>query len=231
MDNYFLDNPDLQFIFKTADLSTVVGMIENDFADRDRYAYAPESVADALDSYRRVLEIAGDVAARIIAPLGERIDNEHNLVRSGRVVYSDAVAESVQALRQAELMGCTISRKYGGLNLPNIIFIMLVEMVSQADAGIQNIFGLQGVSAIIEGFADEELKQKYLPLFAEGKATGAMALTEDEAGSDLQNVKLKAEQDADGTWRLNGVKRFITNGGAEVLLVLARSEAGTTDGL
>ncbi|MFC1591374.1 acyl-CoA dehydrogenase family protein, partial [Thermodesulfobacteriota bacterium] len=229
--NFFTDNHDLKFIFDTAELDEIIGMYEDDFRDASGCAYAARDAADARDNYRRAFEVAGDIAARIIAPLGERIDQEHNTIKDGKVVYSAPVSECVQALRQAELLGCTITRKYGGLNLPNFVFIMLVEIISQADASIQNIFGLQGISGIIEGYGDEALKEKYLPLFAEGKVTGAMALTEDEAGSDLQNVKLKAEEAPDGTWRLNGVKRFITNGGAEVLLVLARSEQGTTDGL
>ncbi len=187
--------------------------------------------ADARDSYRRVLALAGNLAARIVAPLSKALDDEHTTISSGATVYSPALARCVQALAQAELMGCCISRAYGGLNLPTFIFTMLVEIISRADAGLQNVFGLQGIAGIIETFAGRELKEKYLPLFAQGRVTGAMALTEEEAGSDLQNVKMRATEQPDGSWLLNGVKRFITNGGAEVLLVLARSEAGTTDGL
>lgn len=229
--NFFTDNEDLKFIFETADLGEVISMCENSFSDMHYYDYAPDSVADAVENYKKILEITGDIAARIIAPLSERIDTEPNLLRDGRVVFSQPLQEALSALCQAELMGCTISRRYGGLNLPNFIFTLLVEIVSQADASIQNIFGLQGISSIIETFGDEKLKAKYLPLFAAGKITGAMALTESEAGSDLQNIKLRAYQTQEGTWKLNGVKRFITNGGAEVSLVLARSEPGTADGL
>ncbi len=229
--NFFTDNQDLTFIFEHIDLDDIIRMYEDDFTQHEQYDYAPADLEDALDNYRRILETAGDISGRIIAPRCQAIDEEPNLLEDGRVRYSAPLQECVRALQQAELMGCNVSRKYGGLNLPNVIFTMLVELVSQGEAGLQNVFGLQGISGIIEGFADEELKSKYLPLFAEGKATGAMALTEEEAGSDLQNVKMKAEEQPDGTWRLNGVKRFITNGGAEVLLVLARSEEGTTDGL
>lgn len=229
--NFFTDNKDLQFIFRTTDLTEIIRLFEDDFKQNEDCDYAPENTEDALDSYQRALEVGGDIAARIIAPLSEQLDRQESVVRDGRVVYSEPVKTVLKALFQADLMGCTISRKYGGLNLPTFVFTMLVEMVAQADAGIQNIFGLQGVSGIIETFADEALKEKYLPLFTEKKATGAMALTEDEAGSDLQNVKLKAEPDENGLWRLTGVKRFITNGCGDVLLVLARSEAGTTDGL
>ena len=229
--NYFSDNEDLKFILETSDLSDIIQMQEDNFQQCAAYDYAPASTEDALDSYKRILSVAGEIAASFIAPRSELIDREPNLLQNGKVTYARPIQECLQALSQAELMGCLISRHYGGLNLPNFIFTMLVEMISQADASLQNIFGLQGIASIIETFADEATKQKYLPLFATGKATGAMALTEADAGSDLQNVKTRAEQDAQGTWRINGVKRFITNGNAEVLLVLARSEPGTTDGL
>jgi hypothetical protein len=229
--NYFSDNEDLKFILETSDLSDIIQMQEDNFQQCAVYDYAPASTEDALDSYKRILSVAGEIAASFIAPRSELIDREPNLLQNGKVTYARPIQECLQALSQAELMGCLISRHYGGLNLPNFIFTMLVEMISQADASLQNIFGLQGIASIIETFADEATKQKYLPLFATGKATGAMALTEADAGSDLQNVKTRAEQDAQGTWRINGVKRFITNGNAEVLLVLARSEPGTTDGL
>ena len=229
--NFFTDNEDLKFVFETADLTNIISMFEDNFKDKDLCDYAPNNVEDALENYKRALEVGGDIAARIIAPLSEELDTQESVVKDGNVIYSEPLKEALKALFQSDLMGCTISRKYGGLNLPTFIFTMLVEMIAQADAGIQNIFGLQGVSGIIETFADEALKDKYLPLFTEKNATGAMALTEDEAGSDLQNIKLKAEEGPDGNWKLNGVKRFITNGCGEVLLVLARSEPGTVDGL
>ena len=229
--NYFSDNDDLKFIFETTDLSEIIQMQEDNFQQSAVYDYAPASIEDARDSYKRILSVTGEIAAGLIAPRSELIDREPNLLQDGKVTCSRSIQECLQALSQAELMGCLISRQYGGLNLPNFIFTMLVEIISQADASLQNIFGLQGIASIIESFADEATREKYLPLFAAGTATGAMALTEAEAGSDLQNVKTRAEQDAEGIWRINGVKRFITNGNAEVLLVLARSEPGTTDGL
>jgi len=229
--NYFTDNPDLRFLFETADLSGIIRMYEDGFREHGCYDYAPENLDDARDHFHRVLTVAGDIAARIIAPAAKAIDETPNTIRDNRVIWSQPLQDCIRALCRAELMGCTISRRYGGLNLPSFIFIMLVEIISRADASIQNIFGLQGVAGIIEAFADEPLRQKYLPLFAAGRVTGAMALTEEEAGSDLQNVKMKAEPQPDGTWRLSGLKRFITNGGADVLLVLARSEPDTSDGL
>lgn len=229
--NFFTDNEDLRFIFDTADLGSIVEMYEDGFTQALQYAEAPENLEDAMDNYRRTLTITGDIAARIIAPLSGAIDEMTNRIVDNNVVLSQPLQECLRALAQADLMGCTISRRYGGLNLPCFIFTMLVEIISRADASLQNIFGLQGVAGIIETFGDEEIKQKYLPRFADGSATGAMALTEEDAGSDLQNVKMKALPQADGSWRLFGTKRFITNGGADVLLVLARSEPETNDGL
>ncbi len=229
--NYFTDNEDLQFILDTSDLAGIIEMQERGFREKETYDYAPADIEDALDSYRKILTIAGDIAANTIAPLGERIDREPNSLAQGKVTYSQPIKDCLRALSQAELMGCVISRQYGGLNLPNFIFTMLVEIISCGDASIQNIFGLQGIAAIIETFGDEGTKARYLPLLTSGAATGAMALTEAEAGSDLQNIKAKAEQAADGTWRISGVKRFITNGNADIILVLARSEPGTIDGL
>jgi hypothetical protein len=229
--NYFTDNEDLQFILDSSDLAGIIEMQERGFREKETYDYAPADIEDALDSYRKILTIAGDIAANTIAPLGERIDREPNSLAQGKVTYSQPIKDCLLSLSQAELMGCVISRHYGGLNLPNFIFTMLVEIISCGDASIQNIFGLQGIAAIIEEFGDAGMKARYLPLLASGAATGAMALTEAEAGSDLQNIKTKAEQAADGTWRISGVKRFITNGNADIILVLARSEPGTIDGL
>ncbi|MEI6128253.1 MAG: acyl-CoA dehydrogenase family protein, partial [Pseudomonadota bacterium] len=161
--NYFSDNEDLSFIFNAADLDEIIRMYEDNFNEKSLFDYAPENTEDARDTYRRVLEVAGDIAAGIIAPLSKGIDEEHHTIRDGRVIYAKSLQEGVRALVQAELMGCTISRKYGGLNLPNFIFTMLVEIISRADASIQNIFGLQGIAGIIEAFADEPLKEKYLP--------------------------------------------------------------------
>ncbi|MCX8044663.1 MAG: acyl-CoA dehydrogenase family protein [Desulfobacterota bacterium] len=229
--NFFTDNDDLQFIFTTADLDTIIQMYEDGFREASRYDEAPEDIADARDHYRRVLTVAGDIAARIIAPAAAAIDETPHILHDNTVMLSAPLQECLQALRQAELMGCTISRRYGGLNLPCFIFTMIVEIISRADASIQNIFGLQGIAGIIETFGDETMKKTSLPLLATGSATGAMALTEEDAGSDLQNVKMKAVPEPDGTWRLWGTKRFITNGCADVLLVLARSEPDTVDGL
>ena len=224
MANFFSDNEDILFNFNTAEWPPVVRAVEGDFSDAQRFPYAPESVEDAVDNYRRVLAMVGQLAGENIAPRSEAIDREGNRMEGADVRRPAGMCECLDLLAKADLMGFTLPRRYGGINFPNLAYCMAIEMVSRADASLMNIFGLQGIAETINAFADDQIKSKYLPLFSAGKITGAMALTEPDAGSDLQNVQLKAFQDEEGAWRLNGVKRFITNGCGEVLLVLARSE-------
>ena len=184
-----------------------------------------------MDNYRRVLEIVGEVAGDMIAPNAEQIDREGNTLNDdGTVTLHPLVQENLDRLTQADLMGFTLPRKYGGLNCPNLVYTMATEIVSRADASLMNMFGLQGIAETINAFANDEIKDEVLPRFARGEVTGAMVLTEPDAGSDLQAVRLRAFQDDQGNWYLNGVKRFITNGCGEILLVLARSEPEITDG-
>jgi len=232
MGNFFSDNHDIQFLFDHLDLFELARIQEDDFADaRAGIDYAPQDEQDAVDNYRRVLEIVGDVAANTIAPRAETVDREgHRLNEDGTVTLHPLVTDNLRRLAQADLMGFTLPRKYGGLNCPNLIYTMAIEIVSRADASLMNIFGLQGIAETINAFADEPTKQEYLPRFARGEVTGAMVLTEPDAGSDLQAVRLRAFQDEQGNWYLRGVKRFITNGCGEVLLTLARSEPDIADG-
>jgi len=231
--NFCTDNADIQFHLDALDLDRLVRIRERDFAEAATYDDAPSDVADALDNYRRTLELVGEISGETIAPLSAEIDTagSHLCPDEGRVRYAPGLAKALKVLTQADLMGATLPRRFGGLNLPGIIYAIATEIVSRADASLMNIFGLQGIAETINQFASEEQKQAYLPRFAAGEVTGAMALTEPDAGSDLQNVQLRAYQDARGGWRLSGVKRFITNGCAEVLLVLARSEPDETGGM
>ncbi|MBC7293951.1 MAG: acyl-CoA dehydrogenase family protein, partial [Thermoleophilia bacterium] len=190
---------------------------------------APRDLADALENYRLTLELVGDIAGEYVAPRAEEVDRVGSALIDGQVRYAPGIEESLERLRQADLMGITLPRRFGGLNFPVTISAMIIEIISRADASLMNIFGLQDIAETINKFASEEIKQAYLPRFASGEVTGSMALTEAEAGSDLQNVQLKARLGEDGRWYLNGVKRFITNGCGQVSLVLARSEEGTTD--
>lgn len=247
MPNFFSDNDDILFLFHHMDLAELARVLEHGFADARASSgaaqaahdasrspaskdYAPIDEPDAVDNYRRVLEIVGDVAGNTIAPRAEQIDAEGNtLNEDGTVTLHPLVADNLARLAQADLMGFTLPRKYGGLNCPNLVYSMAIEMVSRADASLMNIFGLQGIAETIHAFADDAIKDEYLPRFARGEVTGAMVLTEPDAGSDLQAVRLRA-YDEDGKWYLRGVKRFITNGCGEVLLTLARSEPDVSDG-
>ena len=231
MKNFYLDNEDIQFFTEHLDWSTIVPLHELDFKDRDNCDYAPEDTSDAVDSYKRVLTALGEIAAEYCAPRSEEVDLSGASCDGGKVTYATGTSEALKLLAQSDLMGMTLPRKYGGLNFPAVVFTMAQEIIARSDASLQNLFGLQGVAEIIHAFASKELQDKYLPLFAQGMVTGAMALTEPEAGSDLQNVQLKAVQGEDGTWYLQGVKRFITNGNADILLVLARSDFDEEGGL
>ncbi|MAE61665.1 MAG: acyl-CoA dehydrogenase [Planctomycetaceae bacterium] len=233
MANFFDDNDDLQFLFDHLDLAEIAAAQEAGFSGEDDLGptYAPRDVADAIDNYRRILHIAGDVAGDAVAPRGSSVDRAgHTLNPDGTVTLNEDTQDNLEALSQAGLMGFTVPRQYGGLNCPTTIYTMAIEIISRADASLMNLFGLQGIAETINVFADDDIKDDYLPRFADGELTGAMALTEPDAGSDLQAVALRAWQDEDGQWRLSGVKRFITNGCGDVLLTLARSEPDSKDG-
>ena len=232
MANFFLDNEDIQFLFKHLDLAELARLQEDGFAHfNGQDDHAPVDEADAIDNYHRILEIVGQVAGEMLAPNAETVDHEGNtLNEDGTVTLHPLVQQNLDRLTQADLMGFTLPRKYGGLNCPNLIYTMATEMVSRADTSLMNLFGLQGIAETIYAFANDEIKDEVLPRFCSGEVTGAMVLTEPDAGSDLQAVRLRAYQDEKGAWYLNGVKRFITNGCGEILLVLARSEPEIADG-
>ena len=230
MPNFFTDNSDIQFHFKNLDLKDIVDITEDNYEQAKEFNYAPVNYEDAIENYRKVLEVVGDMAGNFIAPRAPDVDHEGAQLNDGKVSYAKGTRENLKQLAQADLMGMIFPRKYGGLNFPFTMYMMAVEMLSRADASLMNIFGLQDIGDTIRKFGNEAQREEYLPRFSTGEVTGAMALTEPDAGSDLQAVKLQAYQNAEGKWFLKGCKRFITNGNGEVLLVLARSEAGTKDG-
>ncbi|MFP4391642.1 MAG: acyl-CoA dehydrogenase family protein [Desulfohalobiaceae bacterium] len=230
MTNYYLDNKDILFHLQHMDLSRVVSLKEDDFAEKEEFAHAPQDLDDALDNYQRVLEIVGDIAGEYIAPRAREVDRQGARLEGGEVYYAPGTRQALDRLAQADLMGFTLPRRFGGINMPKTVYSMAIEIISRADAALMNLFGLQEIADTINKFGSEEQKKKYLPKFAAGKTSGAMALTEPDAGSDLQSIMLRAKQGSDGYWYLNGVKRFITNGCADVSLVLARSEPGSTGG-
>lgn len=232
MGNFYTDNDDIRFLIKHIDLAKVAQILEQDFTFAEKFDYAPANAEEAIQNYEMVLESLGQLSADFIAPRAEDVDRQGNILNEdGTVTYAKGIAESLRELGKADVMGFTLPYRFGGLHFPNIVYSMAIEMVSRADASLMNIFGLQGIAETIEAFASEEIKQKYLHDFSAGKVTGAMVLTEPDAGSDLQAIKLRAFQDSDGNWFLHGVKRFITNGCGEVLLVLARSEPDRSGGL
>ena len=225
MENFY--NDDRKFYLNNIDLSEVISDLENDFQEKGPDAL--HSVDEAKEWYEMVLKNAGDICANFIAPRAEAVDEQGPTYRDGLVTWAPETRENMKVLSDAGYMGGTLPRKYGGLNLPVTVNTLLVEMVSQADASLMNLFGLQDIAVTINKFGDEEQKNRVLPKFCKGEVSGSMALTEPDAGSDLQSVALKAIE-KDGQWYLDGVKRFITNGSGEVSLVLARSEEGSRGG-
>jgi alkylation response protein AidB-like acyl-CoA dehydrogenase len=242
MANFYRDNDDIQFLFKHIDLNKLAELAEEGFKFAKEFDYAPADADEAKQNYDMVLDSLGQLSGDFIAPRAEDVDREGNTLNTdGTVTYAKGIQESLEKLAKADVMGFTLPYRFGGLNFPNLIYSMAIEIVSRADAALMNIFGLQGIAETINAFASEEIKQQYLPDFAAGKVTGAMVLTEPDAGSDLQAVKVSGHdtatekparvyQDAQGNWFIRGVKRFITNGCGEILLVLARSEPEISDG-
>ena len=230
MANYFTDNPELAFHLDHPLMKRVVELKERNFADKEEYADAPVDYEDALENYKRVLDITGDIAANILEPNSEEVDQEGPHLVDGRMIYASKTYENLDATRKAGLWGLSMPRRYGGLNMPITPYSMASELVAAADAGFQNIWSLQDCIETLFEFGSEEQRKKYIPRVCAGE-TMSMDLTEPDAGSDLQRVMLKATYDEENQcWRLNGVKRFITNGDSDIHLVLARSESGTHDG-
>jgi len=230
MANYYSDHPEFEFHLSHPLMQKIVELKERNFADKDEYADAPVDYQDALENYKRVLEITGDIAANVLEPNSEAVDEEGPHLVDGRMVYASKTYENLDVTRKAGLWGISMPRRYGGLNMPITPYSMASEIVAAADAGFQNIWSLQDCIETLYEFGSEEQRKKYIPRVCAGE-TMSMDLTEPDAGSDLQRVMLKATYDKENDcWRLNGVKRFITNGDSDIHLVLARSEAGTHDG-
>lgn len=230
MSNFYTDNAALKFQLSHPLMKKIVALKERNFAEKDKYDFAPRDFEDAIDNYDKVLEIIGEICAETIAPNAESVDKEGPQVINNRVKYARGTQENQDALIQAGVYGMALPRQFGGLNFSMIPYVMGGELVSRADAGFANIWGLQDCAETIVEFADEDVKAEFLPRVTQGE-TCSMDLTEPDAGSDLQAVQLKATfNEKDGMWYLNGVKRFITNGDAQIKLVLARSEEGTSDG-
>lgn len=231
MANFYQDNPDIEEIIDALDLSEVAALLENDFAFAKEYDFAPENAADAIDNYKRALDICGKIAGERIEPTAEATDRVGNILEDdGTVTYTPGIKLAIELYGKSGLMGATLPYYLGGLNMPCTVLTAMNDIVSRADCSLMNMFGLQGIAETINAFASEDIKREYVPRLATGELTGAMVLTEPDAGSDLQSVKTVAYQNEKGEWFVSGVKRFITNGCGDVLLVLARTEPGTTNG-
>ncbi len=229
MANFYTDNPDLRHHLHHPLMEKIVALKERNYTEAEKFDYAPENFGDAMDNYEKVLEIVGEVCGNTIAPNAEGVDHQGASCADGRAFYADGTVQNLDVCRKAGLMGMSMPRRFGGLNFPITPYIMAADIVSRADTGFENLWGLQDCAETLYEFGSEEQRAKYIPRVCEGE-TMSMDLTEPDAGSDLQSVMLKATQKEDGSWVLNGVKRFITNGDSDIHLVLARSEAGTKDG-
>ena len=229
MANFYTDNPDLKHHLSHPMMRKIVELKERNFAEAEKFDYAPLNFEDAMDNYDKVLEIVGDLCGGIIAENAEGVDKEGPKVENGRVTYASGTQQNLEACRKAGLMGMSMPRRFGGLNFPITPYIMAADIVSRADTGFENLWGLQDCAETLYEFGNDDQRQRFIPRVCAGE-TMSMELTEPDAGSDLQAVMLKATKKEDGTWVLNGVKRFITNGDSDIHLVLARSEEGTTDG-
>ncbi len=231
MSNFFTDNKDLVFTLRNIDLREAVSLREDGYKEAQRFDHAPADYEDAIDNYSRILTVIGDITGERIASRSRQVDEEGPHFENNKVTYHPLTQKNIKDLTDAGVMGVMLPYKYGGLNFPNTIYTMMTEMVSRADASLQNLFGLQDISETISEFGSDDQKNRFLPIFASGEADGSMDLTEPDSGSDLQSVRLKASLDPKtGKWYLDGMKRFITNGCAKIHLVLARSEDGTSDG-
>lgn len=229
MENFYTDNPHLRFHLSHPLMEKIVKLKESGYSQKEKYDFAPLDFEDALDNYNKVMEIIGEISGEIIAPNAESVDKEGPELINNEVKYAKGTQQNYDALVKAGLVGFTLPREYDGLNMPIVPYVMSGEIVSRADAGFANIWGLQDCAETINEFGSDEIKAEFLPRFYKG-ATAAMDLTEPDAGSDLQAVQLKATYDTHKhRWILDGVKRFITNGDADISLVLARSEEGTSD--
>ncbi|MFA5403500.1 MAG: acyl-CoA dehydrogenase family protein [Ignavibacteria bacterium] len=230
MPNFFTENHDIQFHFNRLNIEEIVNMIEDNYEEAKKYNYAPINYEDTIENYRKVMEVVGDIAGNFVAPRAVDVDHEGAQYDDGKVDYAKGTKENLEMLSKADLMGMILPRQYGGLNFPFTIYLMATEVISRADASLMNLFGLQDIGDMIVKYGDDDQRQEFVPKFTTGEYTGAMSLTEPDAGSDLQAVKMQAYQNEKGQWFLRGMKRFITNGNAQVHLVLARSEPGTKDG-
>ncbi len=198
----------------------VIRSCEQDFADYQEYeknkpeelAYAPSNTEEALANYEAALDSIGDIAGNFVSARAMQMDKEGLGYEKGRVIFPQAMVECCDKIAQAGLIPYGIGRYVGGLHLSVTAQMMLIELVSRSDMSLGVCVGAPNIAEIAEYCQSEEIVQEYLPKISAGKYWSAMALTEPDYGSDLSNIQCKAQKDAQGTWRINGTKRFITHG-------------------
>ncbi len=228
--NYYTDNKVLRFYLNHPLMQRIVAMKEHNYSQSQQFNYAPIDFTEAIEGYEMVLNLVGELSAEVVAPNAMEVEKCGPVLKDGRVIYAPATQRNLEAFRQAGLMGIALPRRYGGLNFPMTVFTLIEDILCRADAAYGNLWALQDCAETINNFGSDEQREKYLPRISSGE-TMSMDLTEPDAGSDLQSVRLKATySEADGCWYLDGVKRFITNGDSDIHLVLARSEEGSVDG-
>lgn len=240
--NYFTDNEDLQLQFDSLiSWEPIVQEIEHGFADAaeykktsdERLAMAPSSTEEAVEYYRTILEALGEMMGKEVAPRSAEMDRIGLKYENGKVTYPEAQDYCFDELRKAGLMPFAFSRRYGGLSMPVTAQSMALEIAARADASFSLAYGNANVAEIVARYGSEEMIDEWIPKWAAGDISCAMALTEPNYGSDLPNVQTRAVKDEKGTWRITGAKRFITHASGYhkapcVILTLARTGSPTS---
>ncbi len=237
MPSFLDDHDDLRwYLDKGLDWTELVMLTEHDLkADG-----APESVEEAVEGYREILDAIGTYAAEMIAPRARDIDTEAMAIVDGEVPLPPALREIFDGLAELDVYGLCVPRELGGLNLPFLCYLMSIELIGRADVSTVAHYGFHGgiamallLYSIQEGSTtfDPATRTITATRFAEaieeirsGAAWGSMDITEADAGSDMGALRTRAELGEDGVWRVTGTKIYITSGHGRHHVVIARTE-------
>jgi alkylation response protein AidB-like acyl-CoA dehydrogenase len=173
---------------------------------------------DLTTEQRDIQSVAREFAAAEIEPHAGQWDREHYFPK-----------EVFGKLAELGLMGACVPEEYGGAGADFLSYILVLEEISRADAGVGVTVGVHtsAVTLPILTFGTDEQRARFVPRLARGEAIGAFALTEAEAGSDAGSLRTKAEPDGDG-WRISGTKQFISTARfAGTFLLFARTDPET----
>src|SRR3989344_3265507 len=170
---------------------------------------------NGIDDYKNCLKVLADVcydiSKKINSAYKDAKETDCHIVNR-TVVYPKVLQEALSSLIKIGYSSISIPEEYGGLNFPSTISIAASEMLSRADASLSAIFLLSnGVAETLCELADKNIKKEYVPRIVGGTLTGAMALTESHAGSNLGAIRAKGHE-KNGKWYVAGEKIFITNG-------------------